>query len=185
MAASSGKEGSSRPAVLGYVLSTVPPDPHGHRNGSRSRCIFSFVNLISWIIVAKQPYYGQSELYYYYSLCINVVRIIWRPANSRECHFGYHCRWQARDCCNLQRGSRNELISHLFYNFRMNPSMAALSNSFQRGSWGWGVFIYGNHAARRENGTSWWGCLCDVCFASNLLAKSLPVVSFLFPPECT
>jgi hypothetical protein len=28
------------------------------------------------------------------------------------------------------------------------------------------VFIHGNHAARRENGSSWWGCLCDVCFAS-------------------
>ena len=28
------------------------------------------------------------------------------------------------------------------------------------------IFIYENHAARRENGTSWWVCLCDVCFAS-------------------
>jgi hypothetical protein len=44
--------------------------------------------------------------------------------------------------------------------------MVALSNPFQRGSRGWGVFIYGNHATRRGNGTSWWGCLCDVCFAS-------------------
>jgi hypothetical protein len=44
--------------------------------------------------------------------------------------------------------------------------MAALTNPFQRVSRGWGVFIYGNHAARRENGSSWWGCLCDVCFAS-------------------
>jgi len=41
--------------------------------------------------------------------------------------------------------------------------MAALSNPFQRGSRGWGVFIYGNHAASQETGTSWWGCLCDVC----------------------
>ena len=44
--------------------------------------------------------------------------------------------------------------------------MVALSNPFQRGSQGWGVFIYGNHAARWENGASWWGCLCDVCFTS-------------------
>ena len=36
----------------------------------------------------------------------------------------------------------------------------------QRGSRGWGVFIHGNHAARRENISSWWGCLCGVCFAS-------------------
>ena len=32
--------------------------------------------------------------------------------------------------------------------------------------WGWGVFIHGNHAPRWENGSSWWGCLCDVCFAT-------------------
>ena len=43
--------------------------------------------------------------------------------------------------------------------------MTASSNPFRRGSQGWGVFVYGNHAARRENGTSWWGWLCDVCFA--------------------
>jgi len=65
-----------------------------------------------------------------------------------------------------QRGSRNKLISHLFYNFIINPLTAALSNPCQRGSpGGGGVFIYGNHAARRENGTSWWGWLCDVYFA--------------------
>ena len=80
--------------------------------------------------------------------------------------FGYHCQWRVSDCCNLQRGSRSKLISHLFYNFIINPSVAALSNPFQRGSRGWGVFIYGNHATRWENSTSWWGCLCDVCFAS-------------------
>ena len=44
--------------------------------------------------------------------------------------------------------------------------MAASSNPFQRGSWGWGMFLHQNHAARRENGSSWWGCLCDVCFTS-------------------
>jgi len=70
------------------------------------------------------------------------------------------------NCCNLQRGSRNKLISHLLYKFIINPLMAASSNPFQRGSQGWGVFIDGNHAARRGNGSSWWECLCDVCFAS-------------------
>jgi hypothetical protein len=49
--------------------------------------------------------------------------------------------------------------------------MAASSNLFRRGSRGWGVFIYGNHAARRENGTSWWGCLCNLCFASKNSSK--------------
>jgi hypothetical protein len=65
-----------------------------------------------------------------------------------------------------ERGSRNKLISLLLYNFKINPLTAASSHPFRRGSPGWGVLIYGNHAARRENGTSWWGCLCDVCFAS-------------------
>jgi len=63
----------------------------------------------------------------------------------------------------------------------INPSMAASSNPLRRGSWGWGVFIYGNHTARWENGTSWWGCLCDVCFASNKSSES----EFLFLPERT
>jgi hypothetical protein len=61
---------------------------------------------------------------------------------------------------------RNKLISYSLYKFIQNPSTSATSNPLRRGSRGWGVFIYGNHAARRENGTSWWGCLCDVCFAS-------------------
>ena len=70
---------------------------------------------------------------------------------------------------------RNKLISHFLYNFVLNPSMAALPNPFRRGFRGWGVFIHGNHAARQENSSSWWGCLSDVCFASKK--------SFLFPPE--
>jgi len=37
--ASSGISGSPRPVVLGDALGTVPPDLHGHRNGSRSRSI--------------------------------------------------------------------------------------------------------------------------------------------------
>ena len=44
--------------------------------------------------------------------------------------------------------------------------MVATSNPLQRGSQGWGIFLHQNHAARWENGSSWWGCLCDLCFAS-------------------
>jgi len=114
------------------------------------------------------PIKNKSEIYHYSLLCIIEVRILWRPADSNECRFGYHCRRRASYCYNLQRGLRNELMSHLFYNFIIkNPSMAASPNPFRRGSRGWDVFIYGNHAARRENGTSWWGFLCDVCFTSN------------------
>ena len=70
-------------------------------------------------------------------------------------------------------------FSYLLYNFILNPSTATSSNLLQRGSRGWGVFIHGNHAARRENGSLWWGCLCDVYS----LAKSLSSGIFLFPPE--
>ena len=80
-----------------------------------------------------------------------------------------------------REAGRKKLISYSLYKFILNP-LTATSNPLRRGSRGWGVFIYRNHAARRENGTSWWGCLCDVCFA---LAKSLPRVSFLFPLERT
>ena len=44
--------------------------------------------------------------------------------------------------------------------------MAATSNPLQRGSQGWGMFLHQNHGARLENGSSWWGSLFDVCFAS-------------------
>ena len=63
-----------------------------------------------------------------------------------KCRFGYHCRWRASDCCNLQRGSRNKSISHLFYNFIINPLMAASSNPLQRGSSMETMPIYGKMA---------------------------------------
>ena len=49
--------------------------------------------------------------------------------------------------------------------------MAASSNPFRKGFWGWCVFIYENHATRWENGSSWWGYLCDVCFISKKFSK--------------
>jgi hypothetical protein len=136
----------------------------------KAGAFFSVVDIMSCITLAKRHCYGQlknkSELHYCFLLCINVVCILWRPTDSNACRFGYHCRRRASDRCILQRGRSNKLISHLLYNFIMNPSMAASSNPFRRGSRGWGVFIHGNHAARWENGSSWWGCLCDVCFAN-------------------
>jgi len=117
-----------------------------------------------------------------YYVCIDLVRILWRPADSTVCRFGYHhCQWRASNCCNFQRGSRNKLISHLLYNFILNPSMAALSHPFRRGYRGWGAFIHGNHAAIWENDSSWWGCLCDVCFTSKKSSEQV----FLFPLERT
>jgi hypothetical protein len=44
--------------------------------------------------------------------------------------------------------------------------MVVLSNPLRRGSRGCGMFVHQNHAARWENGSSWWGHWCDVCFAS-------------------
>ena len=41
--------------------------------------------------------------------------------------------------------------------------MAASSNPFQKSSRGWGIKTM---PARGENGSSWWRCLFDVCFAS-------------------
>jgi len=94
---------------------------------------------------------NKAELYYCSLLCYLLACTFWRPANSNECCFGYHCRRRASDCCNIQRGSRNKLISHLFYNVILNPSRAASSNPFQRGSRGWGVFIHQNHCAGGGN----------------------------------
>ncbi len=33
---------------------------------------------------------------------IDLICILWRPAASNECHFGYHCRRRAIDCCHQQ-----------------------------------------------------------------------------------
>jgi hypothetical protein len=73
---------------------------------------------------------------------------------------------RASECCNLRRGSRNKLISHLLYNFILNPSMAASSNPFQRGSRGWGVFIHQNHGAGGGNSSIMVGMFVCLCLAS-------------------
>jgi hypothetical protein len=43
--------------------------------------------------------------------------------------------------------------------------MVASSNPLQRVSQGRCMFVHQNH------GSSWWGCLCDVCFASKKSSK--------------
>ena len=70
---------------------------------------FSVVDFLSRITVAKRPCYGPLKIkrsYYCSLICINVVYILWRPADSNECRFGYHCRRQTSEYCNLQRGSK-------------------------------------------------------------------------------
>ncbi len=91
---------------------------------------------------------------------------LWRPADCNECRFGYHCRRLASDCCNLQRGSRNKLISHLLYNFILNPSTTASSNPFRVGSRGWGTLVHQNHTAGEENGSIMVGMVVSLCLAS-------------------
>ena len=159
-----------RPAGLGDALGIVPPGLHGHRNGSQSMSIFfcrRFYVLhnhsqttMLWSIKNK------AELYYCSLLCITLVCILWRPAYCNELCFGYHCRRRASDCCNLQSGSRNKLISHLLYIFILNPSVAASSKPFQRGSRGWGMLVHQNHAAGGENGSIMVGMFVFLCLAS-------------------
>jgi hypothetical protein len=120
--------------------------------------------------------------YYYYSLlCINVVHMLWRPADSNECCFGYHCRWRASDCCNLQRGSRNKLISHLFYNFIINLRWWPRPTPSEEAPGG-GVYSY-METMPLDGKTAHHGgiFLCDFCFTSKKSSER----EFLFLPERT
>ena len=65
-----------------------------------------------------------------------------------------------------REGSRNKLISHLLYNFILNPSMAASSNPFRRGSRGWGMLVHQNHGAGGGNGSIMVGMFVCLCLAS-------------------
>ena len=49
-------------------------------------------------------------------------------------------------------------MSHLIYNFVLNPSSVASSNPFRSGS-------IETIMLERQTAPSWWGCLCDVGFA--------------------
>ena len=76
------------------------------------------------------PIKHKTELHYYSLLCINVVHILWWPADCNECCFGYNCQRRASDCFNLIyiEAGRNKLISYSLHNFILNPLTAATSN---------------------------------------------------------
>ena len=40
---------------------------------------------------------NNAELQYCLLLCLQLVRILWGPAEGNECRFGYHCRRRASD----------------------------------------------------------------------------------------
>ena len=52
-----------------------------------------------------------------------------------------------------REAGRNKLISYSLYKFIVNPLTSATSNPLQRGSSGWGIFIYGNHEFFVPTGT--------------------------------
>ena len=67
---------------------------------------FSVVDFMACINVAKHPWpwYGQLKIKPSYTYTIvhhyefsYLVRLLWRPADSNECCFGYHCRRRASD----------------------------------------------------------------------------------------
>jgi hypothetical protein len=77
---------------------------------------------------------------------------------------------------------RNKLISYSLYKFILNPSTSATSNPLRRGSRGWGVFSSMETMPLDGKTAHHGGYVCVMCV---LLAKSLPSVSFSFPPERT
>jgi hypothetical protein len=46
-----------------------------------------------------------------------------------------------------REAGRNKLIHCLIYHFKINPLMAALANTFCRGTWGWGMFCHKTNAS--------------------------------------
>jgi len=104
-------------------------------------------------------------------------RILWWPADSNECRFGYHCR---RNCCNLQRGGGNKLISYSLYNFILNPSMAVSSILLQQEAPGGAVCSSMETMPLEGKMAPHGGDVCAMCVS---LAKSLPSGSFSFPPN--
>ena len=66
---------------------------------------FSVIDFMSCITIAKRPWYGQLKIkprYYCSSLCIKLVSMLWRPADSNKCRFGYHCRRRAEGVLYLE-----------------------------------------------------------------------------------
>ncbi len=78
-----------------------------------------------------------------------------------------------------REANRNKLITHLIYNLIQNPWKATSLTPFVWVFQGCGMFVHQNHAAGVEIGSSWWGCLWAVCFASKKPSKR----NFLFLPK--
>ncbi len=118
---------------------------------------------MSFITEAKWPCYGLLKIKPGYLLFVTCIcfRILWQPADSNECHFGW-----VSNCCNWQRGSRNKLISPVVHWFCSITSMAALPNPFRRGSRGWGVLNQQNHTAGGGNGSIMVGMFVCLCLAN-------------------
>ena len=105
-----------------------------------------------WLIKIK------AEVYYCLLVCIDLVCILWRSADSNECRFGYHCRRRAIDCCHRERGSK--LISPLVYWFWRRPQPTPFAEAP-----GGGVCLSNKTMPlERQTTPSWWWCLWAVCF---------------------
>ncbi len=79
---------------------------------------------------------------------------------------------RAIDLIIYREAVEKKLISHLLYNFILNPSMSASSDPFQRGSWGGRGGCSSMETMPVDGKTAYQGG--QVCLMCVLLAKSLP-----------
>ncbi len=99
-------------------------------------------------------------------LCINLVRILWRPADSNDAVLTIISDGGQGIVDIDTEVGKNKLITRLIHNIILNPLMAASANPFRRGSRGWGMLAGQNHAAGGANGSIIVGMYVSVCFAS-------------------
>ena len=93
-------------------------DDHGIHRGDTGQILIQWHHMVASTVDLDLPYWAmctalyrlirmlwsiknEALLYYCSLLCINLVSILWRPANSNECPFGYHCQLRASNCCQL------------------------------------------------------------------------------------
>ena len=112
-----------------------------------------------WLIKNK------AEVYYCSLLCIDLVRILWWPANGNYCRFGYHCRQRASDCCNLHRGRRNKLVSPLFYWYWYTLRWRPRPTPCEEAPGGGVCSSIKTMPLEGQTAPSWWWCLWAVCFS--------------------
>ena len=86
---------------------------------SKVGAIFSTIDFMSCINCSETAMLrsnkNKAELQYCLLLYLQLVCILWWLDEGHACHFGYHCRRRASNCCNLHIGRRNKLFSPLFY----------------------------------------------------------------------